>query len=48
MLGKLILMVMALGVGVGNGQQICIKESCAAQLAGCDLDCSKLLGKCSF
>lgn len=30
------------------GQQICIRQECAAQLAACTADCVKLMGKCHF
>lgn len=30
------------------GQQICLKEECAQQLAGCGDDCVVSMGKCMF
>ncbi len=31
-----------------NGQQVCIKQECAAQVVACNPTCVKLMGKCTF
>jgi hypothetical protein len=47
-MNKLVLLIITILITCLNGQQICIKQSCAAQIAACDLTCVKLMGKCTF
>lgn len=44
--GKLVLLLVLLAVALG--QQICLKQECAQQVAACGDDCVTLMGKCMF
>lgn len=45
-IAKLLLLVALLAACLG--QQICLKQECAAQLAGCNDECVAAMGKCMF
>ena len=45
---KSIIITLLFLISMLNGQQICMKESCATHIAACNLDCIKLMGKCYF
>lgn len=45
-LGKLLIFLAVLVLSLC--QQICLKQECAAQVAGCDAACQELMGKCMF